>query len=222
MNDTTTSTFPKSWVYCLHMLQACFKVWTEDLTTGGPETLANNAMDLYHMWVVWNNRPDELRRLDNAIWEEEVDAVWRVSEWLDQTGWVWLRIEAKNGFAWAGELSLLAVDVSELAPASSATPAPSSRQPTPTLEVTPSVMEAGSSEERHDEDSRAAALAARAQDDNVEMAGLGVGTGNGGVILGVESGAITSDKDSRMTDADLDPAGNMGMVEESDALPLAP
>ncbi|KAG5640572.1 hypothetical protein DXG03_008052 [Asterophora parasitica] len=86
MNDTTTSTFPKSWACCLHMLQACFKVWTKDLATGGPETLANNAMDLYHMWVVWNNRLDELCRLDDAIWEEEVDAVRRVSKWLDQTG----------------------------------------------------------------------------------------------------------------------------------------
>ncbi|KAG5639910.1 hypothetical protein DXG03_002493 [Asterophora parasitica] len=135
MNDTTTSTFPKSWAHHLRMLQACFKVWTEDLMTSGPETLANNATDLYHMWVVWNNRPDELHRLDDAIWEEEVDAVQRVSKWLDQTGWlvmfmprwhhidgwVWLCIEAKNGFAWASELSLPAL-------ASSATPAPLSRQ----------------------------------------------------------------------------------------------
>ncbi|KAG5639994.1 hypothetical protein DXG03_001892, partial [Asterophora parasitica] len=236
MNDTTTSTFPKSWACHLRMLQACFKVWTKDLMTGGPKTLANNAMDLYHMWVAWNDRPDELHRLNNAIWEEEVDAVQRVSKWLDQTGWlvtfvpcwchvdrwVWLCIEAKNGFAQAGELFLPAIDVSEPAPASSTTPAPSSRQPTPTLEVTPSVMEAGSSEERHNEDSGAVASAAGVQDDNVEMAGLGVGTGNGGVIPGVESGAVTSDKDSRMTNVDLGLARNTGVVEESDALPLAP
>ncbi|KAG5640151.1 hypothetical protein DXG03_000907 [Asterophora parasitica] len=188
MNDTTTSTFPKSWAHCLCMLQACFKVWTEDLTTGGPETLVNNTMDLYHTWVVWNDRPDELCRLNDAIWEEEVDVVWRVSEWLDQTGWpvmfapcwhcidgwVWLCIKAKIGFAWASELSLPAIDVSELVPASSATPAPLSRWPTPAPEVTPSVMEAGSSEKRHDEDSGVAASAAGAQDDDVEMVGLGV------------------------------------------------
>ncbi|KAG5639446.1 hypothetical protein DXG03_003750 [Asterophora parasitica] len=245
MNDTTTSTFPKSWACCLHMLQACFKVWTKDLATGGPETLVNNVTDLYHVWVVWNDRPDELCRLNDAIWEEEVDMVWRVSEWLDQTGWpvmfvphwhcidgrvvsapsgpsssYWLMVlqwlHIKNRFAWASELSLLAVDVSELAPASSATPVPSSRRPTPTPEVTPSVMEAGSSEERHDKDSGVAASAAGAQDDNVEMVGLGAGTGNGEVIPEVESRAIASDKDSGMTDMD------QGMVEESDDLPPAP
>ncbi|KAG5640584.1 hypothetical protein DXG03_008007 [Asterophora parasitica] len=134
----------------------------------------------------------------------------------------WLRIKAKNGFAQAGELSLLAIDVSEPAPTSSTTPASLSRQPTPAPEVTPSVIEAGLSKERHDEDSGAAALAAGAQDDDVEMAGLGAGTGNGGVIPGVESGAVASDKDSGMTDMDWGPAGNMGMVEESDNLPPAP
>ncbi|KAG5633943.1 hypothetical protein DXG03_006466, partial [Asterophora parasitica] len=64
-----------SWACHLCTLQACFKVWTEDLVTGGPETLVNNVMDLYHAWVVWNDRLDELCRLNNAIWEEEVDTV---------------------------------------------------------------------------------------------------------------------------------------------------
>ncbi|KAG5640506.1 hypothetical protein DXG03_008277 [Asterophora parasitica] len=234
MNDTTTLTFPKSWACRLCMLQACFKVWTKDLATGGPETLANNMTDLYNMWVVWNKQPDELHKMDNAIWEEEVDAVRRVSEWLDQTGWlvtfapcwhcidghVWLHIEAKNRFARSGELSLLAISISKLVLAASATPVPSSRPPTSMLEVTPTAMEAGSSEESHNKGSGVVALAAGVQDEDVEMTGLGADAENGGVVPGVEGRAIALDTDSGTTDMDRGPARNMGMMAESAAMEL--
>ncbi|KAG5641108.1 hypothetical protein DXG03_005984 [Asterophora parasitica] len=174
---------------------------------------------------------DELRRLDDAIWEEEVDVVQRVSEWLDQTGWLvtfaprwhhvdgcmWLHIEAKNGFAQSGELSLPAIDISKLAPAASATPMPLSRPPTPP-EVTPTAMEVGSSEERHNNGSGVVALAARVQDEDVEMMGPGPAGEIGGVVPGVEGGAIALGMDSGMTDADWGLAGNTGTMAESAAM----
>ncbi|KAG5640857.1 hypothetical protein DXG03_006817, partial [Asterophora parasitica] len=130
----------------------------------------------------------------------------------------WLCIEAKNRFAQSGELSLLAISISKLAPATSTTPTPSSRPPTPMLKVTPTAMEVGLSKERHDKGSRVVVLAARAQDEDVEMTGLGADAENKGVVPGVKGRAVALDTDSGTTDADQGPARNMCAMAESAAM----